>query len=187
MEIKKTITSIFMVPTLKIDREQMKENGFINGYSMDKRRDTQYEGCIYLLFKPEDLDKFRSFLEGEYERTKSVIDDYDYEDGYVVVVYRLDAEWNEDFANVREGLYSKTSKEFQDLFPETIIVKRNKKQLPKQERTLQHRVFKKSEELREYWEEKIGVVFTDDMELWDRFDFEKEILDLEKLKQEEAV
>jgi hypothetical protein len=187
MEIKKTITTIFMVPTLKIDREQLKENGFINGYCLDKRRDDQYEGCVYLLFKPEDLDKFRSFLDEEYERTKSVIDDYDYEDGYVVIVYKLDPEWRKDFANVKEGFYSRTSKEFQDLFPETIVVKRNKKQLPKKEKTLQHRVFTKSEELKEYWEEKIGITFSDDMELWDGFILENETLDLEKLKQEETV
>jgi hypothetical protein len=187
MEGKKTITSIFMVPTLKIDREKLKENGFINGYCIDKRKDAHYDGCVYLLFKPEDLDKFRSFLDEEYERTKQVIDDYDYEDGYVVVVYKLDTDWDKDFAYVREGLYSRTSKEFQDLFPETIVVKRSKKQLPKQEKTLQHRVFKKSEELKEYWEEKIDITFTDDMELWDGFHIENETLDLEKLKQEETV
>ena len=116
-----------------------------------------------------------------------MIDDYDYEDGYVVIVYKLDPEWRKDFANVKEGFYSRTSKEFQDLFPETIVVKRNKKQLPKKEKTLQHRVFTKSEELKEYWEEKIGITFSDDMELWDGFILENETLDLEKLKQEETV
>ena len=187
MEVKKTITSIFMVPTLIIDREDLKNNGFINGYAIDKRRDAHYEGCIYLLFKPEDLDKFRTFLDKEYERTKQVIDDYDYEEGYVVVVYKLDTKWKKDFNLVREGLYSKTSKKFQQLFPETVIVSRGKKQLPKHEKTLQHRVFEKSEELRSYWEEKIDVQFTDDMELWDGYHVENETLDLDKIKTEELV
>lgn len=187
MEIKKTITTIFMVPTLKIDRDKLKENGFLNGYCIDKRKDAHYDGCIYLLFKPEDLDKFRSFLDEEYERTKQVIDDYDYENGYVVVVYKLDTEWNADFACVREGLYSRTSKEFQSLFPETIIVSRGKKQLPKHEKTLQHRVFEKSDELKDYWEKKIDVVFTDDMELWDGFHLEEETLDLDNIKTEELA
>lgn len=187
MEIKKTITTIFMVPTLKIDRDKLKENGFVNGYCIDKRKDAHYDGCIYLLFKPEDLDKFRSFLDEEYERTKQVIDDYDYEEGYVVVVYKLDNEWNMDFACIREGLYSRTSKEFQNLFPETIIVSRGKKQLPKHEKTLQHRVFEKSDELRDYWEKKIDVVFTDDMELWEGFHLENETLDLDNVKTEELV
>lgn len=186
MEIKKTVTSIFMVPTLKIDRDELKENGYINGYSIDKRREVHYDGCIYLLFKPKDLDAFREFLDKEYERTKNVVDDYDYEDGYVVVVYKLDPKWKKDFANVREGLYSRTSKKFQDSFPKTIVVKRGK-QVAKEETTLQHRVFKKSDDLRNYWEERIDLKFTDDMEVWEGFHIENETLDLEKFKQEETV
>ena len=185
MELKKTITSIFMVPTLKIDREELKTNGFLNGYSMDKRRDTQYNDCVYLLFKPKDLDKFRLFLDGEYERTKSVIDDYDYEDGFVVVVYKLNAKWKKDFGLIREGLYSKTSEQFQNMFPKIIQVttEKGKKQGP----ALQHRIFRKSDELIQFWEEKLDVVFTEDMEVWQGFVYKNETLDLEKLKQEELV
>jgi hypothetical protein len=140
MELKKTITSIFMVPTLKIDREELRNNGFINGYSMDKRRDAHYDECIYLLFKPKDLDKFRIFLDKEYERTKSVIDDYDYEDGYVVVVYKLNPKWKKDFSLIREGLYSRTSEQFQNTFPKIIQVRTEKGS--KQGPALQHRIFR---------------------------------------------
>ncbi len=185
MEVKKTITSIFMVPTLKIDRDKLKENGFINGYSIDKRRDAQYNECIYLLFKPENLDKFRSFLEGEYERTKSVIDDYDYEDGYVVVVYKLDTKWRRDFASVRKGSYSQTSEKFQAMFPKNIKIIRYGMTVEKT--SIQYRIFNKTSDLRDYWEDRLDVSFTDDMELWDGFIIENETLDLEKLKQEETV
>ena len=116
MNITRTITSIFVVPTLKINRDDIKDNGYVNAYMVDIRRDVQYENAVYLLFKPDNLDKFREFLEKEYERTKLVLDDYDYEEGFVVVVYQLDKKWKKDFAIVREGLYSQTSKEFQDLF-----------------------------------------------------------------------
>lgn len=185
MEVKKTITSIFMVPTLKIDKEQLTNNGFINGYAIDKRRDAQYEGCVYLLFKPENLDKFREFLDKEYERTKAVIDDYDYEDGYVVVVYKLDTKWKKDFALVREGLYSQTSSKFQAVFPKNIKFIRHGISIEKM--SVQYRIFNKTQELRDYWEDRIGISFTDDMELWDGFILENETLDLEKLKQEETV
>ena len=90
MELKKTITSIFMVPTLKIDRDKLKENGYLNGYMSDVRRDVQYKDAVYLLFQPSNLDRFREFLINESERTRQLIDDYDYEDGFVVVVYTLD-------------------------------------------------------------------------------------------------
>ena len=51
-----------MVPTLKVPKDALKENGFINGYVKDGSREVQYENCIYLLFQPKDLDKF-IFLE----------------------------------------------------------------------------------------------------------------------------
>jgi len=185
MEVKKTITSIFMVPTLKITKGKLKENGFINAYCRDERKDAQYKDCVYLLFKPEDFDKFRAFLDEEHERTKAIVDDYDYEDGFVVVVYRLDNKWKKDFALVKEGLYSRTSTDFQKLFPKTTSLQKGK--TTRDEVTLQHRVFNKSSDLRSYWEEKIDVSFTDDMEVWDGFIIEKETLNLEKLKQEETV
>ena len=73
MEIKKNITSIFMVPTLKVPKDALRGNGFINAYIKDDRREDQYKESIYLLFKPNDLDKFREFLDNEYERTKTII------------------------------------------------------------------------------------------------------------------
>jgi hypothetical protein len=185
MEVKKTITSIFMVPTLKIDKEDFVTNTFVNAYLEDIRRDVQYKDSVYLLFKPGNLDKFREFLDKEYERTKDVIDDYDYEDGFVVVVYKLNNKWKNDFALIREGLYSKTSKEFQDVFPKVIKTKKNG--LRRDEMSLQFRIFNKSDELRVYWEEKLDVKFTEDMELWRGFVYEEERLDLDKIKQIEEV
>ena len=186
MELKKTITSIFMVPTLKIDRAELRDNGFLNAYVADDRRDIQYKNAVYLLFKPEDLDKFRSFLDAEYERTKTIVDDYDYEEGYVVVVYTLDTKWKKDFLLIREGAYSRTSKPFQRLFPQ--IIKADKKRgIDRDQLSLQFRVFTKSGELVEYWENKLGVVFTDDMEVWDGFHIKNETLNLDKIKIEELV
>ena len=70
MEIKRTITSIFMVPTLGINKDKLLSNNFINGYYKDIRREEQYKDSIYLLFKPSNLDKFKEFLDEEYEKTK---------------------------------------------------------------------------------------------------------------------
>jgi hypothetical protein len=181
MELKRTITSIFMVPTLGINRSSLKTNGFINGYSKDAHRDVQYENCVYVLFKPSDLEAFRDFLDGEYERTKLIIDDYDYPDGYVVLVYELDKKYKRDFEFIRAGKYSKTSKDFQNLFPKTVKIIRNG--YHKDEVALQHRIFNKTKDLKEYWEDKIDIQFDDDMELWDGYKEVNEILVIEKLKE----
>jgi hypothetical protein len=180
MEIKKTITSIFIVPTLSIGKEKLVDNGFINGYIKDSRKDVQYEGCIYLLFKPTDLDKFRDFLDVEYERTKSIIDDYDYEDGYVVVVYMLNSKLEKDFELVKKGKYSKTSAAFQSIFPKIVKLKRNG--LYKDEISLQYRIFNKTEDLRKYWEDRFDAELDEDMEVWGGFFEKDEILNIDKLK-----
>lgn len=181
MEVKKTITSIFIVPTLSIDKEKLGDNGYINGYIKDGRRDIQYDKSIYLLFKPRNLDRFRAFLDQEYERTKSILDDYDYEDGYVVLVYKLNERLSSDIELIKQGKYSQTSKKFQEIFPK--IVKITKNGAKKDEVSLQYRVFNKTEDLRKFWEEKLGVEFDDDMEVWSGFIEENETMDLDKIKQ----
>lgn len=180
MEIKKTITSIFIVPILKINKDDLKNNGYSNGYVEDDRKDVQYENSLYLLFKPENLDRFRTFLDNEYERTKNIIDDYDYENGYVVIVYKIDDKFKKDVQLIKEGKYSKTSKVFQEMFPKTIKIQRNG--LSRDEISLQYRVFNKTPDLIEFWEKKLNVTFDDTQELWEMFVKEEEILNLDKIK-----
>ena len=181
MERKHTITSIFIVPTLSIGKEKLLDNGFVNGYIKDNKRDIQYENAVYLLFKPEDLDKFRNFLDNEYERTKSIIDDYDYEDGYVVVVYEINPRLKGDVELVKQGKYSQTSPAFQGSFPKVVQIKKNG--LRRDEISLQYRVFNKTEDLVKFWEDKLGVELPSDVEVWHGFFEENEVLDLDKIKE----
>jgi len=174
-----------MVPTLKVPKDTLKQNGFINAYIKDDRKEDSYKESVYLLFKPDDLDKFREYLDNEYERTKSIIEDYDYEDGFVVVVYQLNNKYRDDFKLIKQGKYSKTSKDFQKMFPK--IVKIVKNGLSKDELSLQYRIFNKSEELVEFWEEKLGIdlenIMGNDFEVWEGWDETKEILELNKIKE----
>ena len=184
MDIKKTITSIFMVPTLGISRESTKDNNFINGYSKDSKCDVEYTDCVYVLFKPTNLDKFREFLDKEYERTKSIIDDYDYSNGFVVVVYKLNPLFTPDFDLIRQSKYSKTSPEFQKLFPRVIKIIING--LHRDELSLQYRIFNKTQDLVDFWEKEFGVTFDKDQEIWSRYDESNETLDIDKIKLEFA-
>jgi hypothetical protein len=181
MERKHTITSIFIVPTLSIGKDKLLDNGFVNGYIKDNKRDIQYENAVYLLFKPENLDKFRNFLDGEYERTKSIIDDYDYEDGYVVVVYEINPRLKGDVELIKQGKYSQTSPAFQGSFPKVVQIKKNG--LRRDEISLQYRVFNKTEDLVKFWEDKLGIELPDDVEVWHGFFEENEVLDLDKIKE----
>ncbi len=174
-----------MVPTLKVPKDALLSNGFINGYIKDTRKEDQYKDSVYLLFKPENLDKFREFLDSEYERTKIIIEDYDYEDGYVVVVYQLNQEYKKDFELVKKGKYSKTSLDFQKIFPK--IIKITKNGLHKDELSLQYRIFNKSDDLVEFWQDKLGIniklIMGLNFEVWEGFNESNEILELNNVKE----
>ena len=114
-----------MVPTLKIPKDELRNNGFLNAYVEDSSKDIQYSDSVYLLFLPEDIPKFREFLDDEYERTTAIIEDYDYPDGYVVVVYKLNMKWEINFDLIRQGRYSETTDNFQKLFRKVIKIKKN--------------------------------------------------------------
>jgi hypothetical protein len=174
MELKKTISTIFMLPTLKIPKEKLVENGYINSYEYDEGQDVPYPNSLYLLFKPTDLHAFRAFLDEEYERTTNIIEDYDYGKGFVVVVYKLDNKFANDFKLIRTGKYSKTSKSFQALYPKTVRIL--KEGIYKDEVSLQYRIFNKTQDLIEFWIEKIGVKLSPDQEVWETYDTEREVL-----------
>ena len=168
--MKKTITTIFMVPTLKIPKGALRLLGFINAFQYDIDREIDYgEGkVIYLLFKPDDIEYFREFLDAEYDRTEAIIED---------------STWNRDFSLIKRSKYSKTSPAFQKMFPKVIKII-DKRGLHKDEISLQHRVFNKTLDLIAYWEKKIGIEWTDDMEVWPAYDESKEILNMIEIKNE---
>lgn len=184
-EIRRTITTIFCVPTLHIPKGELMDNGFLNGFSRDEMNENIYENSIYLLFKPQQIDRFREFLDGEYERTKMIIDDYDYPHGFVVVVYRLNMKYANDFKLIRNGKYSLTSPEFQNEFPKVVKIMKNG--LHRDEISLQYRVFKKTEDLVKFWEDQFGVSFDDKQEIWEGFREENETLTEEKLREYEEI
>lgn len=179
MDIKKTISTIFFVPPLKIVKDALVDNNFINAYITDANSDLHYTDVVYLLFSPKNLNRFREFLDGEYER-KAVIDDYNYKDDFVVVVYKTDVEYNDDFSLIKQGKYSKTSAKFQSLFPKIIKIKQNR--LHRDELSLQYRIFNKTQDLITYWEEKFDVHFSQEQEIWHGFSLEEETLNFDKLK-----
>lgn len=182
MSIKKNITSIFFMPTLKIPNDWRDKHNFINGYIEDLGKEIPYEDSIYLLFKPEDIDNFREFLNEEYERTRNIIDDYDYEGGFVVVVYKLNPKFKKDFELIKLGKYSKTSIEFQEQFPKSKKIWTGNSY--RDEVSIHYRIFNRAQDLIKFWENRIGIEFTKEMEVWDGFFPENEILDINKIKKE---
>lgn len=181
MELRKTINTIFMVPTLKIPREKLRDNGFINGYESDGGQEIPYPNAVYLLFKPKDLHAFKAFLDEEYERTTNIIDDYDIGNGFVVVVYKLDKRYEYDFKLIRLGKYSKTSQDFKNEFNKTVRIQKDGKSID--EVTLQYRIFNRTQDLINFWEDKMGTTLDKHQEVWVDYDYDREVLTSVKLQQ----
>lgn len=179
---QKTITSIFISPTLGIDRQLLYENNFINAYLGDKNNElySDTENIICLLFIPCDENQFREFINIEYERTEQLIDDY-YYDNYAVLVYSLDKKYLSDIEIIKQSKYSLVSTEFKKLFPETLTdySSNRKEKLP----SIQHMIFNKDKKLAEYWNKELKTsIITDlNLEVWIGFNKEKEILDIKEV------
>ena len=181
---EKTITTIFIVPTLKIDREHLFNNKFINGFIADVDKDDYFEeDVVFLLFKPSNMEEFNNFLSSEYENNQLLIDDYDYESNYIVLVYQLDPELKDDFELIKQGKYSKVSSKFRNIFPKKLINFKD----PEKKKTIsiQHLVFNKNKILLDFWEQEFNTDLGDDAELWPEFNLKKEILDIEKILEDD--
>jgi len=186
MKRKNTCTTIFMVPTLKVPKDSLRKNGFINAYLKDDMSDDEYKDCIYVLFRPDDIDLFKDFLDSEYDRTKQIVEDYDYEGGFVIVVYKLNKKFEKDFEIIKQGKYSKTSEEFQKLFPKVIKLKKNG--LHRDELSLQYRIFNKTKDLVEYWQDRVGEnAWEDYYEVWTGFQEENETLTKKVLNESRKI
>ena len=184
MGFEYTVSTIFLVPTLKIDRENLRGNNFINAFIKDAMKEVSYDNAVYLVFAPKNIDRFKDFVDGEYERTQQIIEDYDYNlenKSFVVLVYSLDPRFDSDFDLIKRGKYSKTSKEFQEQFPKVVTNVQNGRQMD--QLALSYHIFNKTEDLKKFWEEKIFLEFAPEMEVWEGFDEQKETLTEDKLKQ----
>jgi hypothetical protein len=177
--MKPTVTKIFLVAPLGIRKEDLERNNFINAYSYDEERETIDEYTVYLLFNPPVPEVFNEFVEREYIRNKNLIRDYDYNNGLSVLEYHIDEKWHEDVDKIKAGMYSSVSEEFKKLFPKKVKI--NSGIFRKESESLQSRIFRKDSTLKEYWENKTGAYISDDMEVWDGWDKEKETLKINEI------
>jgi hypothetical protein len=178
---KKTISSIFILPTLNINRVFLLNHGFINAYIKDIDK-LEYENVFMLLFKPKNLSLFREFVDDLYENF-NLIEDYDY-DNYVVLVFPLDEKFKSDYKLICLGQYSKLSEEFKNLFPKKIL-DLNSKSNTKVE-SIQHLIFNKDKRLLNFWKKELEVVSLNDSdEVWFEFNQEKETLNINKILKNE--
>lgn len=175
-------TTLFLVPPLGVTEAAKAEHGFIEAYLGDVNKpEIKYDRGVFMLFKPPNVIMFDDWLDYERIRTPNLVEDYDYEDGYVVVIYVLDKRFASDYQKFLEGKYSKFSLEFKNQFAKVVKLRDNMGR-SKDEITWQWRIFKKDPSIKEHWEKELGMPFTEEMEVWSSPTIDKEQLDIQLIK-----
>jgi hypothetical protein len=114
-------TTRFILRSLKLNDSLLIQNGFVNAYIQDHEYDIRwdYENCIYLLFKPEQLEHF--------ERCASILrsydnfrDEYDTNEG-IVFVFEIPNRYKSIIPNFIAGKYSQFDRNYiKECIPQVI-------------------------------------------------------------------
>jgi len=183
-DTRKTCSTIFLLPGIGLRRKDILQYGFLSAYIDDLNHPAHYGDAVYLLFRAEDkvsMNRLQEFLTSERNRTDLLVEDYDYEGGYVVAVYRFDPEFKEEYKNFLKGKYSKFRKKYTDLFPREVEIV-DEKGDRKLQFSLQYHIFNRTDAIRKFWEDKTGEKLDGDTEMWSSpYLNTKEILDINNL------
>ena len=183
-----TTTTLLLLPAIGTRRQILVKYGFVNGYLDDRCHEIHYENAVYLLFKPDSFDRFEFHLQRERE-SQNLLAEYDYDGGYIVLVYQILERFADQYLLFLEGKYSKFSAEYQEAFPKFIRTMDKKTGAMEDQLSLQYQIFNKSEALQNMWSRILQVKFSElgpEMEVWGLPDMEKESLDIDKVRLEIA-
>jgi len=200
---KYNCSTLFLLFPLGLDRRKLMDFGFQSAYDGDKTLEAPYEYPVFLLFKPTDLTLFQAFVDSEYMRinhhtqTFDLKEDYDHEEGYVVLLYDFPDIFQDDYKRFLEGKYSKFSSKFRATYPKVIkilhengrideVIGTAYKIINKNDPKLYEEVKKRGElDMREELEDRFDTIFTPDMELWET-PSDKDILDINKILENDT-
>jgi len=158
-----TTTNLFVVPTIGIPREKLINIGLLNAYIKDEMNTQEYEGVVYLLFSPKNMENFNRFIEEERKRN-IIVDEYDYED-LVMLVCKYPTSIKKDVELLMQGKFSKTSSLYKNMILKSYVV--NKMGMSKEVLTIQHQIFSKSKAITDFWWDTLGISFDKDDEVWE--------------------
>lgn len=140
-------TTRFILPSLKLNDSLLVQNGFVNAYLQDHEYDVRWdcENCIYLLFKPQQLEHFErcASVLRSYENFK---DEYDTKEG-IIFVFQIPNRYKNIISTFISGKYSNFDKLYiKECIPQVINGKISKR----------WKIFYKDEELFEELATSLG-------------------------------
>ena len=149
--------------------------GMENAFLEDEMNEEYTGDLLFILLHPTHTDILDVLIAQQEQNNINFIGEYDYPDGYVVLVYAIPEEMKSDFIKFKEGKYSEMSLKYKELFDYTVT--RN----GKPEKSLQFMVLYKDKEFKDNLEGYLGVTIDNNSELWQPPSLsDKEILKISK-------
>jgi len=196
IKLKKSLndTSMFLLPVFRLKIESWFKLGFINAFLKDKNREkvNDKDIHIYLLFKPNAkqkvlLDKKIEVLEETDVEHINYLEDYDIEGGYTVLVLKFPEKFRKDYDRFLKGKYSYFSKDFQDIYPEDMVVdfiNENNKVEKLAGKSLPWMIINRDIRMKKFTEKKYDITLDDDDEVYHRYVEKDETLDSDLLNND---
>jgi len=176
--IKWNASTLFLLkPITGIGVGQFCEFGLVNSYLEDVDNDIYVGDYLLVLLKPNDYDFLEILIDNQDRENINFVGEYDYEGGWVVLVYSIPEKWKEDFTKFKDGRYSALSEDFKSQHDKHVIINMRKKE------TIQYLVFYKDTKFKKDVEEYFDVVFSEEDELWEKPLTVKETLNISKIKE----
>ena len=154
--------------------DMLKKVGLIDCYTSDPQimeilQLNENQRFLFILFKNKklNLEEIKKVVTALSTVPVDVVFSYELVNDYSMVVLDFPVEFVPDYDHIVNGKYSKLSDQFKVVFPETREVFNEKKQRLGKEYTLYYHIFNKTEWLKNFWMERLGLVELDEkLELW---------------------
>lgn len=169
-------TTVFLTKFIFQDSfDMIKKSGYVDAYISDPEimnilQLTERQRFLFLLFRNkklnlEDLKRITTSLAAI---PVEIVFSYELVNDYSMIVIEFPERFVDDFDHVVKGNYSKLSQSFKDRFPTTKEALNTKGQVMGKEYTLYYHIFNKTQWLKDFWMERLGLCELDPkLELWE--------------------
>ncbi|TXG82644.1 MAG: hypothetical protein E6R13_04660 [Spirochaetes bacterium] len=164
-----TKSTSFIKQILEIPHGQAKNNGYIDAYIgyYPESRD-EWGDNIYLAFKLDQISSdYRRFLMDHKDFMTVYLNEQD-----LVFKFSISDDFKVQVMDpFKNGQYSKIDRNYVKTYFSQYVTDRSQRI----KTSMNWQILTKDDELKKYWEKRIGVTFTEDMEVWSRPEKEEEI------------
>lgn len=161
------VSTLFLMPITGIPEKiyyNLGSKGLINVYCFCENIDYEFP-VLFLLFDNEKLTATIHTVFNKLKKCPNYLETLDTDAG-TVVVFKIMPEFIQDYHLILNGMYSKTSDKYKNLFPQTKVITENGK--AKKVYTFFYHIFNKTEFWKNILKEELG--YSKETSLFDEID-----------------